>query len=38
MMSLAATLTVLVGAFLLGIKFAVDLVRKRRRKVPIFRR
>lgn len=34
--SFAATLTVLVGAFLLGTKFAVDLIRERPRNASVY--
>jgi hypothetical protein len=39
MISFTAILVVLlIGAFLLGVKFAIDLIRKRRRKHPVLRR
>jgi hypothetical protein len=38
MASLTAILIVLIGAFLLGVKFVVDLFQERPRKAPLFRR
>jgi len=37
MISLTLILAVLIGAFALGLKFAIDLIRNRRRKSPVFR-
>jgi len=38
MVQLAITLAILIAAFLVGIKFAVDLIVQRRRKVSIWHR
>ncbi len=38
MTSLTVILIVLMSAFLLGVKFVVDLIRERPRKAPLFRR
>jgi hypothetical protein len=38
MISAATIVVVLVGAFLLGVKFMVDLIKHRPRKVHIYRR
>jgi hypothetical protein len=38
MTSLTVIRIVLTGAFLLGVKFVVDLIRERPRKAPFFRR
>lgn len=38
MLEFGITLAILIGAFLVGIKFAVDLILQRRRKVSIWQR
>ncbi len=35
MISTATTLTILIAAFLVGVKLTIDLIRERRRKVPL---
>jgi hypothetical protein len=37
MISLTLILALLIGAFALGLKFAIDLIRNRRRKTAVFR-